>query len=173
MPQHTDTFIPLSLIAEAEAEERARLRDAQIAAYFGFAASRITAMRHKNPVYWDHLERRWMSETFGPLAPMHLLAVQARDDRALLRDQARAARRRDFCLHGLSAPPQECEPASTGWWSRAGVAVMDWLARHVALQNAVMTWAMLGLAAYFALTQVCPGWTQSLLAGIVDFLKGY
>ncbi len=168
---HTDTLIPLSLIAVADAEERARLRDAQVAAHLGMPVTRITAMRQRNPVYWDHLERRWMSETFGPLAPLHLLAVQAREDRARLREQARAARRRDFCLRGIE-PPQNA-PARADWWLRAGTALMDWLCRHSALQGKAMAWMSILIAAYFALTQLCPGWIESLVAGLLTSLKGY
>ena len=141
-------------------EGRLRLRDAQLAAYFGLATSWITDVRGRNPAYWDHLERRWMQETHGSLAPQHLLAVQAREDRARVREQARAARRLAFCIPPPAAPKADASPSQ---WSRLGTAVMDWLCRHQSLQTHCMGWAMGLLAASLALGQIYPGfWTEVL-----------
>lgn len=155
----------LSLIAEAQAETQMTHRDAQIATYFGRPTTWITALRSRNPVYWDHLERRWMTETFGPLAPMHLLAAQARTDRATLRDQRRAARRLAVCCPPLAAP-EAAAPLSG--WSCAALAIMDWLCRHSEMQSKLIGWGTGLLAAYLVLTQLCPG----LLAEVINFWKG-
>ena len=144
----------LGIEAAAEMQRYFDQRSADIAAHFGIPAMLVSHLREINPLYWELLERRWMTETFGPLAPLYLLEQQARADRQALRDARRAARREAWAkaekrptfdtrelsdtqelsdtrkaeaMSGRSScSPPACSPRL---WQRATLALMDWLHR--------------------------------------------
>jgi len=82
----------LGIEAAAEMETYFALRSADIAAHLGLSPAFLRRQQETNPAYWQYLERRWMSEAFGPLAPLHQLAQLARQDRQRLRDARHGAR---------------------------------------------------------------------------------
>lgn len=164
-------------------ESRLRQRDAQLAAYFGRPTTWITSLRGRNPVYWDRLETRWMHEAHGPLAPRHLLAAQARADRALIRERRNMAREDEFIrLKTWLNPPDDnfsCQcpdradaaiPATPGsdkapWLSRVGLALMRVMGR-----GTLIGWVTILIAVDLVLGQMYPGfWTEALtLLGVTQ-----
>jgi len=133
--------LPLGIEAAAERQRDFDQRSTDITAHFGIPTMFVRHLRESNPLYWQMLERRWMSEVFGPLAPFYLLEQQARADRKALRDARRAARREawakaetgqetaeqetDAVFGSPSCSPPSCRPARPPLWQRATLALMD------------------------------------------------
>ncbi len=137
----------LGIEAAAEMQRYFDQRCTDIASYFGIPTMFVHHLRESNPLYWEMLERRWMTETFGPLAPLYLLEQQARADRKALRDARHAARREAWAKgekqRTLDTPelsdaqeaeavfgPLACSPppsnsARPPLWQRATLALMD------------------------------------------------
>lgn len=138
---HTDNasfsnaILPLGIEAAAERQRDFDQRSTDIAAHFGIPTMFVRHLRERNPLYWEMLERRWMTEVFGPLAPRYLLEQQARADRKALRDArreawAKAEKQRTPDTPELSdarevsavCGPPACRPP---FWQRATLALMD------------------------------------------------
>lgn len=137
---HTDNAsfsnasLPLGIEAAAEMQRDFDQRSTDIPAHFGIPTMFVRHLRESNPLYWEMLERRWMTEVFSPLAPRHLLEQQARADRKALRDArreawAKAEKRLEIAEREMEAVlgPPSCvsPPCGPPLWQRAALALMD------------------------------------------------
>ena len=110
----------LGIEAAADWERYCAARSGDIAAHLGLCPRFVHAQRERNLPYWEMLERRWIREAFGPLAPLHLAARQDREDRAAIRASRRAARREQFAkgLDSRAAPRRPDRAEGNGMETR-------------------------------------------------------
>jgi len=135
----------LGIEAAAETHLYFAALSADIAAHLGISPRFVRICHEANPLYWQEMERRYMSEAFGPLAPRHLLEAQARADRKALRDRRRAARRLAW-LKGESPEAAAVDPSAD---ASQGAR---WKRRLLTVCRTLKAPALVLITIYFAVT---------------------
>lgn len=148
----------LGIEAAAETQIYFAGLSADIAAHLGISPRFVHICHEANPLYWQEMERRYMSEAFGPLAPRHLLEAQARADRKALRDRRRAARRLAWLKGESPADPTDyiftdyifsADASQGARWKRCLLAVCRTLRAPVLALRAP---GLVLIALYYAVT---------------------
>lgn len=136
--------------------------DAQIAAYKGHAPHVVTHTRSTNLLLWEQWEGQMRADDTPSVrrrANHQRLAKRRRLRRTYWTRIRESQQRREMMQAEFDCPIPRPGPMSC-----AGLALLNWLCC-----DRVMITAMVGIAFYFALTQVCPGF----LAEAASFWKGY